>query len=723
MKKLTTINTLVIALVLLVIMLVATHIAQYMAYKEGLAEAQNQDFPKTSEELMKSYMVPGTGTEGKYIGCYGDKGDRAMTNTSRNLYLTKEDCRQLAIANNYTYYATQNKMNNVGKKVGWCTGSNNLEDAKKYGQVISDETGKWTKCTEEDNIGWMGGGMSNAIYSVYDIAPEYKSDEYKKLAEKEKQRLRDALIKGAWADRDSHLAEERIKWQANDINIKISKYATEAEKYYKEALSSSNGVQSVANSVQQTFDQATNEITKLNNDYKYTDDAPGASFHLIAITEYSKASELDKISKQYVHELRTYVDTAQKYSTLAKSIFDEVHKAIMSSIGAKVGSAEAAKKLAESKVKPAADAAITTRVASENAEVAEKTAVKSLYKIVDVSKTVIDNIKKVREAKRKAEEEARRKAEEEARRKAEEEARRKTEEERLKAEAEAARAKAEEAAKRKAEAEAARAKAEAEAARAKAAEEAKRQAEAEAARAKAAEDAARAKAAEEASRAKAAEEAERQAAEEVARAKTAEDAARAKAAEEAARAKAAEEAARAKAAEEAKRQAEAEAARAKAAEDAARVKAAEDAARAKAAEESARAKGADVDEYKGSYIDDDSYFGIDAALRINTPGSSSYSADLTPYSSPGSLSYSTDPTPYSSPGAVSTGSPITTSYETPTSYGTYSVHHHYGNVAYHGYPNRTNNIVVTHELSDNAKKQVTKTMNFLEFIVKRSQNQ
>ena len=90
-----------------------------------------------------------------YIGCYGDSGDRAMNNTSNNQYLPLEQCKQLAIDQNYKYYGIQDAH---GGDNGWCVGSNDLSAAKRYGLA--------SNCTTNSGGFIVGGGWSNAIYSV-----------------------------------------------------------------------------------------------------------------------------------------------------------------------------------------------------------------------------------------------------------------------------------------------------------------------------------------------------------------------------------------------------------------------------------------------------------------------------------------------------------------------------------------------------------------------------
>ena len=88
---------------------------------------------------------------GSYLGCYLDKEDRAMQNTSNDQYLSFDECKKLG--SEYKYFATQNVISSGN---GWCAASNDLSNATKYGKA--------SNCTKNgDN--WMGGPWSNAIYS------------------------------------------------------------------------------------------------------------------------------------------------------------------------------------------------------------------------------------------------------------------------------------------------------------------------------------------------------------------------------------------------------------------------------------------------------------------------------------------------------------------------------------------------------------------------------
>ena len=93
-----------------------------------------------------------------YVGCYGDTATRAMQNTSNEQYLPFSQCQQLAKDGGYSYFATQDGgPPSAAEGVGWCAASNDLSQAMEYGVA--------NNCTVQ-NGNWMGGGWSNAIYSL-----------------------------------------------------------------------------------------------------------------------------------------------------------------------------------------------------------------------------------------------------------------------------------------------------------------------------------------------------------------------------------------------------------------------------------------------------------------------------------------------------------------------------------------------------------------------------
>ena len=97
----------------------------------------------------------GKPTPSNYVGCYADTGNRAMPNTSNNQYLPLEQCKQLAQDKNYTYYSMQYNRDTLN---GWCAGSNDMNEIKKYGIA--------TNCTRLSDGTIGGGGWSNAVYKI-----------------------------------------------------------------------------------------------------------------------------------------------------------------------------------------------------------------------------------------------------------------------------------------------------------------------------------------------------------------------------------------------------------------------------------------------------------------------------------------------------------------------------------------------------------------------------
>jgi len=105
-------------------------------------------------------------SSGGYIGCYKDnkknKSSRAMANTSNDKYYSFDTCKQYAIDGNYTYYSSVNKNKNNN---GWCTASNDLAAAQRYGVA--------NNCTTDASGNYMGGSLSNAIYSMEETGVYY----------------------------------------------------------------------------------------------------------------------------------------------------------------------------------------------------------------------------------------------------------------------------------------------------------------------------------------------------------------------------------------------------------------------------------------------------------------------------------------------------------------------------------------------------------------------
>ena len=104
----------------------------------------------------------GKPTPSNYVGCYGDTGNRAMPNTSNGQYFPLEKCKQLAEQNNYSYYAVQNNNNTLN---GWCAGSNDLNEIKKYGIA--------SNCSRLSDGTIGGGGWANAVYKIDSPPSDY----------------------------------------------------------------------------------------------------------------------------------------------------------------------------------------------------------------------------------------------------------------------------------------------------------------------------------------------------------------------------------------------------------------------------------------------------------------------------------------------------------------------------------------------------------------------
>lgn len=93
-----------------------------------------------------------------YIGCYRDTANRAMSNTSNGGYLSLDKCQQLAREQGFKYYGGQDgRKDSNGIWNVWCTGSNDLTSAQKYGSA--------TNCINANGT-MLGGGWSNAVYNV-----------------------------------------------------------------------------------------------------------------------------------------------------------------------------------------------------------------------------------------------------------------------------------------------------------------------------------------------------------------------------------------------------------------------------------------------------------------------------------------------------------------------------------------------------------------------------
>ena len=93
---------------------------------------------------------------GNYLGCYGDKSNRAMTliNHGKQSY-TYEQCNDYATSNNYSLFGLQNS-----------TSGTNAQCAVSNDQVSSVKYGKAGNCTKLEDGTWSGGAWSNAIYNA-----------------------------------------------------------------------------------------------------------------------------------------------------------------------------------------------------------------------------------------------------------------------------------------------------------------------------------------------------------------------------------------------------------------------------------------------------------------------------------------------------------------------------------------------------------------------------
>jgi len=89
-----------------------------------------------------------------YIGCYGDTGTRALPNLLGTQNETVSTCKDKASAKGYSYFGLQYANPNYLE----CWGGSDLQQAKKYGVA--------TNCTTQSDGTVVGGGWSNAVYSI-----------------------------------------------------------------------------------------------------------------------------------------------------------------------------------------------------------------------------------------------------------------------------------------------------------------------------------------------------------------------------------------------------------------------------------------------------------------------------------------------------------------------------------------------------------------------------
>jgi hypothetical protein len=98
-----------------------------------------------------------------YIGCYGDRPQRAMAlyNNSSQQY-SLEQCQQIATQTGSRYFGLQNSRSGTNATCGL---SNSLSQATKYGKAGN--------CTKIADGSWSGGGWSNAVYNASSADSNY----------------------------------------------------------------------------------------------------------------------------------------------------------------------------------------------------------------------------------------------------------------------------------------------------------------------------------------------------------------------------------------------------------------------------------------------------------------------------------------------------------------------------------------------------------------------
>jgi hypothetical protein len=98
-----------------------------------------------------------------YLGCYGDKKNRAMSlhKKGKQAY-DLSGCLQIAQDGGYQYYGLQNSRSGTNAQ---CALSNNISQTMKYGRA--------TNCTQVSDGSWSGGGWSNAVYNTNDPQSNY----------------------------------------------------------------------------------------------------------------------------------------------------------------------------------------------------------------------------------------------------------------------------------------------------------------------------------------------------------------------------------------------------------------------------------------------------------------------------------------------------------------------------------------------------------------------
>jgi hypothetical protein len=93
-------------------------------------------------------------SSGNYLGCYGDREDRAMMKMIIGKY-NYESCKEEAVSQNYSLFGLQDSTTGENAQ---CFLSNDLDQSVRYGKA--------TNCTKLGDGKYSGGTWSNAIYSI-----------------------------------------------------------------------------------------------------------------------------------------------------------------------------------------------------------------------------------------------------------------------------------------------------------------------------------------------------------------------------------------------------------------------------------------------------------------------------------------------------------------------------------------------------------------------------
>jgi hypothetical protein len=104
-----------------------------------------------------------TAQPSNYLGCYGDKSQRAMTMyNGGNPQYDLQQCQQIAVNGGYQYFGLQNSTSGTNAQ---CTLSNDFSQTTQYGKAGN--------CTQISDGTWSGGGWSNAVYNTTDPNSNY----------------------------------------------------------------------------------------------------------------------------------------------------------------------------------------------------------------------------------------------------------------------------------------------------------------------------------------------------------------------------------------------------------------------------------------------------------------------------------------------------------------------------------------------------------------------